>query len=130
MSLQYHFDDLQFSTLLPNFINVQTTPGSITVSGTLADGTTQNYSTTITLSGLTNFGDVYATRAGTKTALVSDSSVSGIFDFASSEFAQNSVDYSGGTVTVTITVNNDTGLSVTLHTQTFAIGVVEYMLPI
>lgn len=130
--MQYRLDNLSFSSLLPNYINVANASGVISLSGTYDDGTTTNFSITLALSGQQTFSDVYATQStnNLKIQLNNNAAAGVIYDPVDTEFVQNSVVYSGGNVVVTITVNNNTGSSITLVPQTYTVEVVEYMLPV
>lgn len=130
-SIQYYYDNLQFSSLLPNYINTDVISGNITLSGVIPDGSTVNFSTTLTLSSTTTFSDIYATGNLflEKTQLVGNNSIDTIYSSVSTEFVQNSMTYSGNQVTIVITVNNFTGFPITLTTQSFAIEIVEYQIP-
>jgi hypothetical protein len=131
-------DQVQFASSLPNYINIGTVTGTISISGTVANSTTTNFTTSITVSNKNNRSDIYASNAanGTKQLISGSNYLSndvspggGVYQHKSSEFIQLKTSQSSGNVSVTISVNNFTGASVTLITQTITIEVVQYMLP-
>jgi len=129
---QYRYDNLSFSTVLPNYIDIGNTSGSIPISGSVADASTATFSTTIQLSADHTFSDIYAFNAAVsgKVQLVSPNSISFVYSSVSFEVIRVSIVYSGNQVTVTIAIDNDTGAPISLTSQTFTIEVVQYMLPI
>lgn len=129
---EYRYDGLQFSTELPNFINVGTPSVTFNVSGTIADGDEQDFTATLALSPSATFSDykVIGQTAGQSTDLANGNAVNVLWIFASSETVQNSLTISGGVATFKIQVSNFTGLSVTLTPQIFTLEAFEYMLPL
>lgn len=131
MTLSYRYDNLQFSTAIPNFINVGTVPATLSVSGTIADGNGQNFIVQPTLTAFTTFADIKITNntTGKATYLTNDVAIDNIWQYVSTETVQNSVTFIGSIVKVEISVTNNTGSPITLINQAYNIEVIEYQLP-
>lgn len=123
-------DGITFLSSLPQYINVGTPTGNIVISGTVPDGTTQNFSVTIPTSTSNTRCDIYGENLNTlKKQLFSTSNYIAIYQFAGLEFTQLATSQASGSVTVTISVNNFTGGPITLTNQTITVSVVEYQIP-
>lgn len=129
--MQYKYDQLQFSSLLPNYINVvPNLTTTISCSGTYSFGGGANFSGSITLATLTNFFDVYLINQNTneKVKLISNVDITQIWQYKSSETLQNSVSVAGLIVTVTINLFNGTGGSLTITSQNYTFEIVQYQI--
>lgn len=129
--MQYRLDKLQFSSLLPQFINIGRPTNSLAVSGTIANGSGQNFTDTITLASNTTFSDIKVTNTNTgkSTYIISPASMTNIWQYASTEAVQCSLVFFNGTVTFAISVSNYTGATITLVNQPFQVEVIEYDIP-
>lgn len=129
--VSYRYDQLQFSTAIPNFINIGTVTATLNVSGTIANGSGKNFIVQPTLTTFTTFADIKITNAGTgdATYLTNDVAIDPIWQYTSTELVQNSVSFLGSLVTIEISVSNNTGSSITLVNQTYDIEIIEYQLP-
>ena len=129
--IQYRYDQLQFSTELPNFINIGTPTLSLPISGTIANGSGQNFSVNGNINTFSTFNDFKVTNQtlGQATYLTNNNAVNTIYQRVSTELVQNELTIIGTLVTFTITINNFTGGNITLHPQTFLLEIVEYQLP-
>lgn len=129
-------DNLNLSSTLPTFINPTTSTATITISGTVANGNTKNFSASVTgnISANTFRADIYGTNNVTNTKvllntlLVMSTVVNG-YSYTSSELVQIEISYSGQVATVTYSVFNGTGSSITLVNQTITLTLVEYQVP-
>ena len=128
---KYRYDQLLFSSVTANKINIGNPQGTIGISGSIASGNTQNFSTTITLSSTQNYTVIYGQNENTnnKTKLDSTTSVSYIYQAVSQESATCAVSFGSNQVTVTISVFNGTASTITLTSQNILITAVEYKLP-
>lgn len=129
---KYRYDQLAFSSVTANFINQSSLTADIACSGTIANGSGANFSTTITLPLTTPFSDIFLTNqnTGNKSFINNDTeSIDSIWQYVSTETVQISVTYSGTSVTVEISVSNYTGASITLTSQTYTVLVIVYNLP-
>lgn len=129
-------DKLTLSSTLPTFVNPTTSAGSITLSGTVINGNTATFSTTLTTSIAGNLfrSDIYAsnslesTRTLINTLLAMTTDIKG-YVYVSSESVQLELSYNGQNLTVTYSVFNGTGADITLTTQTISLECVQYQLP-
>lgn len=129
--IQYRYDQLQFSTELPNFINIGTPTLSLSISGTIANGSGQNFSVNGNINTFSTFNDFKVTNQsnGQATYLTNSNAVNTIYQRISTEIVQNELTIIGTLVTFTIMIDNFTGGNITLHNQTFLLEIVEYQLP-
>lgn len=130
---QYRYDNLQFSSVIPNFINTNKLTTSIACSGTYANGGGANFTGNVTLSNTTSFYDVYFINQNTNhkiSALATGSNVeiSIIWQYESSETVQNSISLDGSILTAEISLFNGTGSSLTIVSQTYTLEVIEYQI--
>jgi len=131
MTLSYRYDQLRFSTTIPNFINVATIPASLSISGTLADGGSQNFTVQPSLTTFTTFADIKFknNNTGNATYLTNSVAIDPIWQYVSTETVQNSVTFVGSLISIVVSVTNNTGAPITLVNQTYSIEVIEYQLP-
>lgn len=131
-------DRIQFSTQLPNYINIGTPIDNIVISGTVGIGATVNFSVAVSTSVNNTRCDIYGknTTNGNKQLLSTSNYISndvapggGIYIHVSTELAQLLLTQANGSVTVQISIFNGTGSPVTLTTQTIIVSVVEYQIP-
>lgn len=129
--MTYRFDKLQFSTELPNYINVSEPVTSIACTGTYLNGGGTNFSVNVPLNSRSTFKDVYAINQNTnkKTLLSNNVAIDAIWQYVSSETIKNSLTFTGNILTVTINLSNFTGGTITITPQTYTIEVLEYALP-
>lgn len=131
MTLSYRYDQLQFSTAIPNFINIGVVPATISVSGTIAPSGGQTFQTSASLTTFTTFADIKITAQDTNSAtyLTNAVAIDVIWNYASTETVQNSVNFVGSVVNISIEVSNNTASPITLVNQVFGIEIIEYQLP-
>ncbi len=129
---KYRYDQLAFSSVTANFINTSSPTGSIACSGTIANGSGANFSTTITMPSGVQFSDIFLTNqnTGNKSFLNNNTvSITAIWQYVSTETVQISTNYSGNSVVVEISVSNNTGSTITLTSQTYVVDVFVYNIP-
>jgi hypothetical protein len=131
-------DNIQLLTSIPAYINVGTTSGNIVISGTYATATSTNFTVSVPVKINGNRFDIYGKNMnnGLKQLLSTSNFISndtaiggGIYQHKTTEFVQLLTSQVNGSVTVTITVNNNSGATITLITQTIQISVVQYQIP-
>jgi hypothetical protein len=127
-------DNINFLSTLPNYISITTDDaaptGTISISGSLANGATQDYSTTISLSADSTRADIYGTNQNTLIKqLYSNTTFPVNYQNAGGEAATLLTSYSAGSVTVTIELFNGTGGLINLTSQNITVKVVEYQIP-
>lgn len=129
--IQYRYDQLQFSTEIPNFINLSTPSFTIACSGTIGNGNTVNFTGNVNINNFSTFNDFKIVNQNTNqgTYLTNNSALTTIWQYVSSETVQNSLTVIGTLATVTISVSNFTGGTITLTPQTYRVEVVGYQLP-
>lgn len=132
-SPQYRYDNLQFSSVIPNYINIGNLTTDIPCSGTYANGGGANFSGSVTLSGLTNFFDAYLINQNTnhKGSLLSCGSnveATLIWQYKSTETIEDTISAVGFDLTATISLFNGTGSSLTIINQTYTFEVVQYQI--
>lgn len=130
-------DNLNLASNLPTFVNPTTTNGTITISGTVNNGVTANFTGTITSTIPANLfkADIYGannvtnTKVLLNTLLTMTTAVNGYL-YKSSELCQVSISYSSASVvTVKYSIFNGTGANITLNTQTITLTLAEYQVP-
>ena len=127
----YRMDKIQFSSNLPNFINVKNDTGTITVSGTVGVGATF-FSGTISLSSRSNFFTLYAVDSytGNKYAV---NNVGSLYLSYSPATALDQLflytTYVGNNLNIFLYVVNNNAIPITLISQTYTFTAVEYQLP-
>jgi hypothetical protein len=129
-------DNLLIASTLPTYVNPKTSTGSISISGTVANGNTANFTGSITSSIVANLfrADVYGyntvttTKLLLNTLLVMGTNLGG-YSYTSTELCQIEISNSGQTVTVTYSIFNGTGSSITLTAQTINLTLAEYQVP-
>jgi hypothetical protein len=119
------------STAIPNFINLGTVEATLSCSGTIANGSGQNFQVQENVNTFTTFNDIKVTNTNTGncTYLTNSVAIDPIWQYVSSETVQNSVSFVGTLVNIEVSVENFTGSSITLANQTFAIEIIGYQLP-
>lgn len=129
---KYRYDQLAFSSVTANFINAASLKGTISCSGTIANGAGANFTDTITLTDGVQFSDIFLTNqnTGNKSFLNNNTgSIDNIWQYISTETVQISTNYSGSSVVIEISIDNYTGASITLVNQTYSLNVLVYDLP-
>lgn len=132
-------DGLALLTSLPNYINIiPNVTGNLNISGTITNGTTTNFSVSVPVVPSNTRCDIYGINLnnGLKQQLSNSNFISndiavstgGIYQHKSTEFVQLMTSQ-GSNITVTVSVTNFTGSSITLVTQTIQIEVVQYAIP-
>lgn len=130
--MQYRYDKLQFSSLLPNWTNIGKVTDTISCSGVIANGSGANFTANLSLLSSSKFSDIYLINQNfnTKTLLESNVSITSLWQYTSSETVTNLATYLGSTLSVTISVANNTGGSITLVNQAYTVEVIEYEMPL
>ena len=129
-------DNTNLASTLPTFVNPTTSTATITISGTVNNRVTANFSASVTgnISASTFRADIYGTNNVTNTKvllntlLTMTTTVNG-YSYVSSELCQIEISYSGQTATVTYSIFNGTGANITLTTQTITLTLAEYQVP-
>lgn len=129
--MNYRYDELQFSSVIPNFINIGTIQGTINCSGTIVNGGGQNFQFQVSLNDFSTFNDIKITNqnTGNCTYFIDTQDIDAIWQFVSTETVQNQVTFIGTLCTVEISVFNGTGGSITLTPQNYTVEIIEYQLP-
>ena len=127
----YRMDKIQFSSNLPNFINVKNDTCTITVSGTVAATGISFFNGTISLSSRSNFFSLYAVDSYTGNKYAVNNVGSLFFSYANVSSDQLFVytTFVGNNLNITLYVENSGSSPVTLISQTYTFTAVEYQLP-
>ena len=127
----YRMDKIQFSSNLPNFINVKNDTCTITVSGTVAATGISFFNGTISLSSRSNFFSLYAVDSYTCNKYAVNNVGSLFFSYANVSSDQLFVytTFVGNNLNITLYVENSGSSPVTLISQTYTFTAVEYQLP-
>lgn len=125
-------DQIMFSTLHEAYKNYANKPGSLMISGNIADGATSTYSVTIPYTRGGTRADVYLDNNDTKILANSSSRLEtgDPYQFISLETVSMLIQYTSSSIGLTLSVFNGTGAPITLIPQTIAVSVVEYDAPI
>ena len=129
---KYRYDQLLFSSVTSNYINVGTYTSTVSCSGTYANGGGANFNGAVALPKALNLPQLYLINQNTNNkSLITDTSASidDIWQYVSSETVQIAINFTVNQATVQISVSNNTGATITLINQTYTIEVVEYQLP-
>ncbi len=123
-------DNINFLSTLPAYIGIGEPTGNISISGSIADGASSNFSVTIPTSTNNTRFDVYGINQnnGTK-QLLSSTNFPLIYQYVSTEIIEMEIAYASSSVTVTFTIFNFTGALINLTNQVIKINVVEYQIP-
>lgn len=126
-------DKVITSSLHESFKNYETSTDDIVVAATsLANGASRTISVVIPYTRAGTTADIYATRGTTKTIVSGGgrSAASAVYSFISTETATLDAFYDASNITVSLTITNNTGGSITPTAQTITISVVQYDSPI
>lgn len=129
---KYRYDQLAFSSVTANFINVSTPTGVITCSGTIANGSGANFSATVSLPVNNSYNDVFLLNQNTNNKSYLNNnveSIDSIWQYVSSETVQVLLTYTPTSATVEISVSNYTGATITLINQAYTVSAVVYNIP-
>lgn len=128
-------DNVQLASMLPAYVNTSSPTATISISGTIANGNTQNFSTSLAFNVAARnvMADVYGSNNLTGAKFLLNNllvATSGIeYSPKSTELCQMELSYNATTITVTFSVFNGTGSSITLNAQTVTIVAPTYKLP-
>ena len=125
---KYRYDQLLFSSVTPNYINVGTYKTTINCSGTYANGTGNNFNGTVNLPATLNLPQLYLTNQNTNNkSLITDTgeSIDDIWQYVSSETVQIAINFTNNQATIQISMSNNTGSTITLTNQTYTVEVVD-----
>ena len=123
-------DLIRLTSLLDTYLNYGTLVETVTISGSVADGATANFSVSFPYERSKTRADIYAKNltTGIKRPL-SGGTRQGPYTFTSSEVFTQTASYNGNVLTVTFSVFNGTGGGITLVTQTMEVSAVLYEVP-
>lgn len=126
-------DNVQFSTLLPNYIQIIPNPtGNMDVIGNILPYTF-SFTFTATISGLSpdkTRCDLYGVNQNTgNKQLLTNTGFPSIYQNKQGEKATCFVEYGTDSITFSMTIENNTGAVAVLIDQTFALTVVQYKIP-
>lgn len=124
-------DKIQFSSNLPNFINVQNDTTKITVSGSVLVGATF-FNGTISLSSRSNFFTLYAVDSYTGNKYAVNNIGSLYLSYANATALDQLFLYTtfvGNNLNIFLYVVNNNAIPITLISQTYTFTAVEYQLP-
>ena len=130
--IKYRYDQLAFSSVTANFINIATLTNVISCSGTLANDSGTNFSVTVNLPNNTSFSDIYLVNqnTGNKSYIFNDTtSIDSIWQYVSSETVQLSNTYNANSAVIVISVGNRTGSTITLINQIYTVETIVYNIP-
>jgi hypothetical protein len=123
-------DNISFLSNLPTYINIGEKTGNITIAGSILNGASASFSTSIATSANNNRFDVYGVNLNTNIKqLLSNSCFPKIYQNVYFESPRIYTVYTPSLITVTIDVFNGSGLDIILQDQVIAVTVVEYTIP-
>ncbi len=128
---QIRLDKVQLTSLLEAYINYDTLVSNISISGSVANGATADFSTSIAYSETKTRADLYArnTTTNTKRPIIGGIRQSPYVP-VSTETCSITATYSAGAISVNMAVFNGTGGLINLTPQTIEISAVLYKVPI
>ena len=130
--MQYRFDQLQFSSALPHFINIGRPSTVLAISGSVPAGGDIQFNASIPLVANATFSEVKATCdvTGKAVYLVSNHSLPMVWSYAGQEYVTATLLYFNGNADITITVSNLAGSSaIILNNQNITFEAIEYEIP-
>jgi len=123
-------DNVLLSNLIDTYLNYKTLISNINISGSIGNGNTVNFLTVIPYSRVKTRADLYAKNLTTgQKRPISGGSRQSPYTAVSTETCSQLATYDGSTITVTFSIFNGTGGSITLITQTIEISAVLYEVP-
>lgn len=127
---QIRLDKVILASFIDTFLNYKTSPSSITISGSVLNLTSTDFTTTMTVDRVNTLAEVYAKNrnTGKKMSLLAGSNHNP-YQFVSSESISHSVTLSGNILTVKFTVVNATGGTIALTDQIIDITAVMQQVP-
>lgn len=124
---QIKLDEIQFSSFTEPYINFESLSSTITISGSVANGATANFSATLTPTRNDVIADVYATNRNTGVKMVLNAgSIHHPYQAVSTESDSHSLTFNGTSITITVTIDNFTGAGINLTSQIWDITAVLY----
>lgn len=127
---QLRLDKVLLTNLVDTYLNYGTLTSPIVISGSVADGATATFSTSIPYTRTKTKADLYAKNLTTGVKRpISGGYRQSPYTFTSTETASVAANYVGGVITVTFSIFNGTGGPITLVTQTMEISAVLYEVP-
>lgn len=123
-------DKIHLTSLIDTFLNYDTLEDTITISGTVVDGAADTFSTTFAVETEDILAAVYAKNqnTGKKMSLLAGA-VHNPYEAVSIELCRHSVSITGTTLSVDISVTNNSGSDRTLTTQVWEISAVLNRVP-
>lgn len=128
---QIKMDKLQFGSMVDTFTNYQTITKEVALSGTIADGASSDFTVVIPHSRFRVRADVYVKNltSGIKRSLNTGTRETP-YTYVSTEVITQSAVYSNNQITVTFTITNNTGSSISVTPQTLQVTSVLFSVPI
>lgn len=127
-------DNVIMTGLFEMWQNIQTVSNSLNISGTIPDGSFEDFTVELDMPDGFSIADVYAESSMGKTYLNnSPRSIELVYDHVSTETARVWVTYQAYTdpkVYITVFIVNNTGSSINLVNQTIEFSAVFYRAPI
>lgn len=128
--MQIKPDNVLLTSLLETYLNYDTKTGTITISGSVANLGTANFTTTIAVGRSQSIADIYAINRNTGLKMsLNAGSIHHPYQDVSSENHAHSINYTDGIITVTLSVSNFTGAGIVLTSQVWDVVVVLYNVP-
>lgn len=118
------------TSLIDTYLNYDTLRSDIVISGSVGSGATVNFSTTIPYARTNTRADLYARNTTTgKKMPCAGGQRQNPYTFVSSETCSQLVTFTGGVFTITFSIFNGTGGTISLTAQTMEITAVLYEVP-
>lgn len=123
-------DQVLFSSNIETYINYDTLTSNIVISGSVADGATTDFSTSIPYTRNKTRADIYLRNLTTGVKRpISGGVRQSPYTFTSSEVCNQRALYNGSAITVTLSIFNGTGGTISLVNQTIEVSAVLYEVP-
>lgn len=127
---QIKLDKVILTNLVETYLNYDTLASNILISGNLAAGATQTFSTTIPYVRGKTRADLYARNTTTNIKRpVTGGARQHPYTYAGAETCDQGASYDGTNITVSFTIRNGTGAVISLTSQTMEISAVLYEVP-
>lgn len=123
-------DMVQFASAIDTFLNYETTTANVTISGSVADGNSKIFQTTIPYSRQKTRADIYVKNMNTGVKRpINGGPRTAPYQYVSFETIDQYAQYNSNSIIVTFVVTNNTGGLINLTSQTFQVSVVLYVVP-
>lgn len=127
---QIRLDKVIIASFIDTFLNYQTATSLLSISGSIPDGGSSTFSAILTIDRTNTLAEVFAENQNTgKKMSMLAGSVHNPYQSVSSEVRGHGISLSGNTLTVSLTIDNNSGAGINLTAQVWDITAVLQRVP-